>query len=81
MQNKKPSVDYVLAHSASVLRRIAVIRDYGFTFDADTSFLLDETIKMIDDAVTDIVKEVTGNPITDMHTGPCSSIGTKYNNR
>jgi hypothetical protein len=81
MQNKKPPVDYVLAQSASVLRRVAVIRDYGFTFDAETSHLVDETIKMIEEAVLDIVKEVAGNYGEHMNTGPCSSIGTEYNNR
>jgi hypothetical protein len=70
MQNKKPPVDYVLAQSASVLRRVAVIRDHGFTFDAETSHLVDETIKMIEDAVLDIVKEVTGNYDDSFNTSP-----------
>lgn len=72
MQNKKPPVDYVLAQSASVLRRVAVIRDYGFTFDAETSHLVDETIEMIEEAVLDIVKEVSGNFDDSFNTSPGS---------
>lgn len=70
MQNKKPPVDYVLAQSASVLRRVAVIRDYGFSFDVETSILLDDTIKMIEEAVLDIVKEVNGGYEETFDTSP-----------
>ena len=77
MQNKKMPVDYVLAQSAHVLRRVAVIRDYGFSFDIETSVLLDETIKMIDETVLHIVEEVTGD--MSLEDGPCSGKGQKNN--
>jgi hypothetical protein len=31
------------------LRRVAVIRDHGFTFDSETSTLLDQTLELIDE--------------------------------
>ena len=42
-------MESVLAQSAHVLRRVAVIRDYGFTFDSETSTLLDQTLELIDE--------------------------------
>ena len=42
-------MESVLAQSAHVLRRVALIRDYGFTFDSETSTLLDQTLELIDE--------------------------------
>lgn len=49
MQNNEAYIESVLAQSAHVLRRVAVIRDYGFTFDSETSTLLDQTLELIDE--------------------------------
>jgi|APGre2960657444_1045066.scaffolds.fasta_scaffold04345_3 CDP-glycerol glycerophosphotransferase (TagB/SpsB family) len=48
MENNEAYIESVLAQSAHVLRRVAVIRDYGFIFDSETSTLLDQTLELID---------------------------------
>ena len=49
MHDNEAYIESVLAQSAHVLRRVAVIRDYGFTFDSETSTLLDQTLELIDE--------------------------------
>ena len=49
MHDNEAYMESVLAQSAHVLRRVAVIRDYGFTFDSETSTLLDQTLELIDE--------------------------------
>jgi len=49
MENNEAYMESVLAQSAHVLRRVALIRDYGFTFDSETSTLLDQTLELIDE--------------------------------
>ncbi len=49
MHNNEAYIESVLAQSAHVLRRVAVIRDYGFIFDSETSTLLDQTLELIDE--------------------------------
>jgi len=53
MQNNEAYMESVLSQSAHVLRRVAVIRDYGFTFDSETSILLDQTLKLINELSED----------------------------
>lgn len=79
MQSKKFPADYVLVQSAQVLRRVAVIRDYGFTFDKETSMLVDETIALIDKTISDIVKEANGGSYSDLNDAPCSGRAEKNN--
>ena len=49
MHDNEAYMESVLAQSTHVLRRVAVIRDYGFTFDSETSTLLDQTLELIDE--------------------------------
>jgi hypothetical protein len=49
MYDNEAYMESVLAQSAHVLRRVALIRDYGFTFDSETSTLLDQTLELIDE--------------------------------
>lgn len=49
MHDNEAYMESVLAQSAHVLRRVAVIRDYGFTFDSETSTLLDQTLELINE--------------------------------
>lgn len=57
MKNNEAFIESVLAQSAHVLRRVAVIRDYGFTFDSETSILLDQTLELINQVSEDETKE------------------------
>ena len=58
MPNNEAFIESVLAQSAHVLRRVAVIRDYGFTFDSETSILLDQTLELINQISEDETKEI-----------------------
>lgn len=58
MPNNEAFIESVLAQSAHLLRRVAVIRDYGFTFDSETSILLDQTLKLINEVSEDKTKEI-----------------------
>jgi hypothetical protein len=49
MHDNEAYIESLLAQSAHVLRRVAVIRDYGFTFDSETSTLLDQTLELFDE--------------------------------
>jgi hypothetical protein len=78
MQNNKAHIDSVLAQSAHVLRRVAVIRDHGFVFDADTSILVDQTIKMLDELFTEEPGENNSHDRYD--TGPhCDGMKIRKN--
>ena len=57
MSNNEAFIQSVLAQSAHVLRRVAVIRDYGFTFDSETSILLDQTLSLINQVSKNETKE------------------------
>lgn len=78
MQNNKAHIDSVLAQSAHVLRRVAVIRDHGFAFDAETSILVDQTIKMLDEAFNEEPSQSNG--YSDYDTGPhCDGMKIRKN--
>lgn len=49
MHDNEAYIESILVQSAHVLRRVAVIRDYGFIFDSETSTLLDQTLELIDE--------------------------------
>ena len=57
MHDNEAYIESVLAQSAHVLRRVVLIRDYGFTFDSETSTLLDQTLELINEISENEISE------------------------